>query len=223
MWRPLQDGQTPRPLQRATGRAGHPWQKEAGPKGDALNATIHSAAVVRANRTHTHKEADLQRLDRQHDAEQFDQPRSSRKRETTVRLKRPPFRVRHCRASLRFASRPSRLGRRARPPRVLAIQSLDTPWPTTFRPGRSEHRDPRGSADHPSCPWKKPSMAFFHLGDTPKSRGFWGSPIAASCGGRLFPQPASARIVTRFVTPSGQLRVRTVALAGRGRCRFSCR
>jgi hypothetical protein len=41
-----------------------------------------------------------------------------------------------------------------------------------------------------NCPWKKPSMAFFHLGDTPKSRGFWGSPIAASCGGRLFPQPA---------------------------------
>jgi hypothetical protein len=30
------------------------------------------------------------------------------------------------------------------------------------------------------------------LGDTPKSRGFWGSPIAASCGGRLFPQPAKA-------------------------------
>jgi hypothetical protein len=36
-------------------------------------------------------------------------------------------------------------------------------------------------------------MAFFHLGDTPKSRGFSGSPIAASCGGRLFPQPASRR------------------------------
>jgi len=34
-------------------------------------------------------------------------------------------------------------------------------------------------------------MAFFHMGDAPTSRGFWGSPIAASCGGRLFPQPAS--------------------------------
>ncbi len=30
MWRPLQDGQTPRPLQLATGRAGHPWPRPAG-------------------------------------------------------------------------------------------------------------------------------------------------------------------------------------------------
>jgi hypothetical protein len=27
-------------------------------------------------------------------------------------------------------------------------------------------------------------MAFFHLGDAQKSRGFLGSPFAASCGGR---------------------------------------
>jgi poly(3-hydroxybutyrate) depolymerase len=26
-------------------------------------------------------------------------------------------------------------------------------------------------------------MAFFHLGDTQKSQGFLGSPVAASCGG----------------------------------------
>jgi hypothetical protein len=32
-------------------------------------------------------------------------------------------------------------------------------------------------------------MTFFHLGDAPKRRGYWESPIAASCGGRLFPQP----------------------------------
>ena len=30
MWRPLQDGQTPRPLQLAIGRAGHPWPRPAG-------------------------------------------------------------------------------------------------------------------------------------------------------------------------------------------------
>jgi hypothetical protein len=28
------------------------------------------------------------------------------------------------------------------------------------------------------------------LGDILKSQGFWESPIAASCGGRLFPRPA---------------------------------
>ena len=44
------------------------------------------------------------------------------------------------------------------------------------------------------CSWKKPSMArmaFFHSGDAPKSRGFWGSPVAASCGGRRVPQSAT--------------------------------
>jgi len=47
------------------------------------------------------------------------------------------------------------------------------------------------------CPWKKPSVAPCPrtrankalLSDSPKSRGFWGSPIA-SCGGRLVPQSA---------------------------------
>jgi hypothetical protein len=34
-------------------------------------------------------------------------------------------------------------------------------------------------------------MAFFHLGNTGKSRGFSGLPVAASCGGRLIPQPAN--------------------------------
>jgi hypothetical protein len=34
-------------------------------------------------------------------------------------------------------------------------------------------------------------MAFFHLGDTQKSQGFLGSPAAASCGGRLYPQSAN--------------------------------
>ncbi len=38
------------------------------------------------------------------------------------------------------------------------------------------------------CPWKKPSMAFFHFGETQKSQGSVGSPIAASRGGRLYPQ-----------------------------------
>ncbi len=52
----------------------------------------------------------------------------------------------------------------------------------------------RAARDPSSCPWKKPSMTFFHLSDTPKSRGFWESPIAASCGGRLFPQPASGLV-----------------------------
>ena len=39
-----------------------------------------------------------------------------------------------------------------------------------------------------NCPWKKPSVAFFHVGNTQKRQGFSGLPIAASCGGRLFPQ-----------------------------------
>jgi hypothetical protein len=42
-----------------------------------------------------------------------------------------------------------------------------------------------------SCPWKKPSMAFFHSSDAPKSQGFWGSPVAASCGGRRVSQSAN--------------------------------
>jgi prepilin-type N-terminal cleavage/methylation domain-containing protein len=39
-------------------------------------------------------------------------------------------------------------------------------------------------------PLKKPSMAFFHLGNTQKRQGFSGLPCAASCGGRLYPQSA---------------------------------
>ena len=35
-------------------------------------------------------------------------------------------------------------------------------------------------------------MAFFHLGNTQKHQGFLGLPIAASCGGRLFPQSAKS-------------------------------
>ena len=35
-------------------------------------------------------------------------------------------------------------------------------------------------------------MAFFHLGNTRKRRGFSGLPIAASYGGRLFPEPAKS-------------------------------
>jgi hypothetical protein len=32
-------------------------------------------------------------------------------------------------------------------------------------------------------------MAFFHLGDPKKAKVFWGrrSPVAASCGGKLYP------------------------------------
>jgi len=37
-----------------------------------------------------------------------------------------------------------------------------------------------------SFPWKKPSTAFFHLGNTRKRRRFSGLPYAASCGGRLY-------------------------------------
>ena len=42
-----------------------------------------------------------------------------------------------------------------------------------------------------NCPWKKSSMTFFHVVDRWKRRGFPGSTIAASCGGRLVPQPAT--------------------------------
>ena len=48
-----------------------------------------------------------------------------------------------------------------------------------------------GRCDDPSCPWKKPSLAFFHLSNPRNRRGFAGLPIAASCGGGLFPQSAS--------------------------------
>lgn len=41
-----------------------------------------------------------------------------------------------------------------------------------------------------NCPWKKPPVAFFHLGNTQKRQGFPGVPIAVSCGGRPFPQSA---------------------------------
>lgn len=41
-----------------------------------------------------------------------------------------------------------------------------------------------------NCPWEKPSAAFFHLANTQKRQGFPGVPIAASCGGRPFPQSA---------------------------------
>jgi hypothetical protein len=51
---------SPRDVQRGDDQQ----QKEAGPKGDALHATIHSAAVVCAIRSHAHNEADQKRLDR---------------------------------------------------------------------------------------------------------------------------------------------------------------
>jgi hypothetical protein len=46
-----------------------------------------------------------------------------------------------------------------------------------------------------NCPQKKLSMAFVHLGITPKSRGIWGAPVAASCGGRLVPQLLATKLV----------------------------
>jgi hypothetical protein len=79
-------------------RVDNQQQEDASPKCDALNATIHSAAVVCANRPHTDKEDDQKRLDRQHGAEQFDRPTSSWKREMTVRLEPTPFCVSNCRA-----------------------------------------------------------------------------------------------------------------------------
>ena len=57
------------------------------------------------------------------------------------------------------------------------------------------HKSSTDSQKSPHRPWKKPSMAFFNLCDTRKSRGFWGSPNAASCGGRLFPEPAKRRLI----------------------------
>jgi hypothetical protein len=48
-----------------------------------------------------------------------------------------------------------------------------------------------------SCRCKKPSMAFFHLGNARKRRGFSGLPLAASCGGRLVPE--SARLLAAMV------------------------
>jgi hypothetical protein len=53
-----------------------------------------------------------------------------------------------------------------------------------------------------SCRWGKPSMAFFHFGDTQKSQGFLGSPIAASRGGRLYPQSANSLANS---SPSGRV------------------
>ena len=50
-----------------------------------------------------------------------------------------------------------------------------------------------------NCPWKKPSMAFFHVGNTRKRQGFSGLLFAASCGGRLFPQSATRSIRGRAV------------------------
>lgn len=43
---------------------------------------------------------------------------------------------------------------------------------------------------HPSCPWKKSFLTFFHLADGWKSRGFPRPAVAASCGGRRVPQSA---------------------------------
>lgn len=44
----------------------------------------------------------------------------------------------------------------------------------------------------PGCPWKNSFMAFFHLVNTRKCRGFSALPVAASCSSRLFSLPAKA-------------------------------
>jgi hypothetical protein len=42
-----------------------------------------------------------------------------------------------------------------------------------------------------NCPWKKPSMAFFHLAGRWKRRGFPRPACLASCSGRRVPQSVS--------------------------------
>lgn len=49
-----------------------------------------------------------------------------------------------------------------------------------------------GTAARSDGPWTKPAMAFAHWDDPQKSRGFSGSPAAASCGGRRFPKSVGA-------------------------------
>ncbi len=51
-----------------------------------------------------------------------------------------------------------------------------------------------------SCRWKKPSMAFFTPATLENTEEFRGLPIAASCGGRLFPRSAK-----RWCEPSPSL------------------
>ena len=49
------------------------------------------------------------------------------------------------------------------------------------------HLSDSSPARTPTCPWNKPSSAFFHLGNPRKRKGLSGLSIAASCGGSLFP------------------------------------
>jgi carbon starvation protein len=74
---------------------------------------------------------------------------------------------------------------------VLVASFAGTTLDTATRLQRYVVQELAGTLLGSSCPWEKPSMAFFHLSDTPKSRGFGGSLVAASCGGRRVPQSAS--------------------------------
>ena len=62
----------------------------------------------------------------------------------------------------------------------LPVEALGQRWPLSLRAVVPTAISPRN----------KPSMAFFHLGNTRKHRGFSGLRIAASGSGRLFSQPA---------------------------------
>jgi len=96
---------------------------------------------------------------------------------------------------LRFAAGDLRLFvSRLRERRCLAIRRSSPPEASASLPAALSPRPATTLLElpdeslHPICPWKKPSMAFFHLGNTQKRQGFSGLPIAASCGRRLYPQ-----------------------------------
>ena len=57
-------------------------------------------------------------------------------------------------------------------------------------------------------------MAFFHLGNTRKRRGFSGLPIAASCGGR--PPPRSAGVARKTAAYGAFLGIALLSLCGCG-------
>jgi competence protein ComEC len=60
-----------------------------------------------------------------------------------------------------------------------------------------------GGVWRPICPWTKPSLAFVHLADRWKRRGFPRSAVVASCSGRLVPQSAIDPPPARLPPPPG--------------------
>ena len=102
-------------------------------------------------------------------------------------------------SAARFGLPGSRAGVAAAASAMCELRPRHFAW---FYQANGRRRRPGLRSRPAGYPWAKPSMAFVHLADRWKRRGFPRSAFLASCSGRLVPQSASEMAMDGISRPS---------------------